>query len=397
MNFKRHKEESLPDDIDANNDTVDPDLFNKSKGINFMTMDESSKDMEISQMSLKPKPTIKESDFEFIDLIGKGTFGIVYKVREKKEPNKILAIKQVVQNPTTFNRELDVLKLLEHPNCVKLHSHFYSDSKEDTKDKCLNLVMEYYPTNLFKVFKFYSERKLQFPNSLGKIYSYQMLRALSYIHALNICHRDIKPQNIFIQLLKHHLVIGDFGSAKHINQGDKSTTYACTRYYRAPELILGLETYQFEVDIWSVGCVMAEMFIGRALFAGTNSVDQLLQIMRVLGSPTLNDIYTMNPNREIKISHITGSGLNQALPSTIDPLFVDLLSKMLVYNPKQRIKARESLSHPYFDELRETQLKINNRYIVDLFDFNQTELKGNEVSIRKLVPKWYAKVRQRSK
>lgn len=100
-----------------------------------------------------------------------------------------------------------------------------------------------------------------------------MLRSLSYIHNLNICHRDIKPQNILIDIKNHKLVLCDFGSAKELQKGQTSVAYICSRYYRAPELILGEESYGCEIDVWSIGCVIAEMYMGTPLFQGKNSKD----------------------------------------------------------------------------------------------------------------------------
>lgn len=209
---------------------------------------------------------------------------MVYKA-ERKIDNRKVAIKKVYQDPKYSNREFKIVKELNHPNCIKVHNYFFSQ-KEQSDDIFLNLVMDYLPDTLYKILRFYYKHNNDFPNALGKIYSYQMFRSLAYIHNLNICHRDIKPQNILIDMKDHKLVLCDFGSAKKLQQNQVSVAYICSRYYRAPELILGEEKYGCEIDIWSIGCVIAEMFLGVPLFAGKNSKDQFLKIMNVLGTPS---------------------------------------------------------------------------------------------------------------
>merc|ERR1719486_22102 len=108
-----------------------------------------------------------------------------------------------------------------------------------------------------------------------------MSRACAYIHALEICHRDIKPQNVLVDGQSHALKLCDFGSAKRLVQGEPNVAYICSRYYRAPELIFGATYYTVAVDLWSIGCVVAEMIRGRPLFPGENGVDQLVEIVKV--------------------------------------------------------------------------------------------------------------------
>lgn len=119
------------------------------------------------------------------------------------------------------------------------------------------------------------------PMQLVKVYGFQMCRAIAYIHALGVCHRDIKPQNLLVDPASHVLKLCDFGSAKMLAPGESNIAYICSRYYRAPELIFGATEYTSAIDIWSVGCVLAELIIGRPLFAGESGVDQLVEIIKV--------------------------------------------------------------------------------------------------------------------
>lgn len=111
------------------------------------------------------------------------------------------------------------------------------------------------------------------PNILVKLYAYQLLRSIAYIHALGICHRDIKPQNILVDPASHVLKLCDFGSAKQLVVGEPNVSYICSRYYRAPELIFGNSDYNCVIDVWSVGCVIAELMLGQPIFPGESGVD----------------------------------------------------------------------------------------------------------------------------
>jgi len=122
--------------------------------------------------------------------------------------------------------------------------------------------MDYMPETVYRVLKHYNKMKQPVPMLLVKLYACQCFRALAYIHALGICHRDIKPQNLLVDPTNHVLKICDFGSAKRLIKGEVNVSYICSRYYRAPELIFGATEYNNAIDVWSVGCVMAELLLG---------------------------------------------------------------------------------------------------------------------------------------
>ena len=121
---------------------------------------------------------------------------------------------------------------------------------------------------------------------LVKLYAYQSFRALAYVHALGICHRDVKPQNLLVDPKTHQLKVCDFGSAKRLIKGELNVSYICSRYYRAPELIFGCTDYNAAVDVWSLGCVIAELLLGQPIFPGESGVDQIVEIIKILGTPT---------------------------------------------------------------------------------------------------------------
>ena len=133
--------------------------------------------------------------------------------------------------------------------------------------------MDYIPDTAYRVMKQYLKMKQMVPDILVKIHAYQLLRSIAYIHAKGICHRDIKPQNILIDSTSHILKLCDFGSAKQLVKGEPNVSYICSRYYRAPELIFGNSNYGPYIDVWSVGCVIAELMLGQPIFPGESGVD----------------------------------------------------------------------------------------------------------------------------
>jgi len=195
--------------------------------------------------------------------------------------------------------------------------------------------MDYIPETMYRVLRYYAKMKMAFPDALGKIYSYQMFRSLAYIHGLGICHRDIKPQNVLVDTISHRVVMCDFGSAKKLNPGETSVAYICSRYYRAPELILGEEQYCSDIDIWSIGCVIAEMFIGEPIFPGVSSKDQLLKIMQLMGTPTPAEVQAMCRKSKAKLPDIQGIGLKKKLKSGTNPLAIDLCKNCLFITQKR--------------------------------------------------------------
>uniref|UniRef100_A0A8C9GGW3 Protein kinase domain-containing protein n=1 Tax=Piliocolobus tephrosceles TaxID=591936 RepID=A0A8C9GGW3_9PRIM len=186
---------------------------------------------------------------------------------------------------------------LKHVNIITLKDYYYTNSiKKKEKRKYLNVVMDYIPNTVHKYMKFYYRNNEQLPNLLIKLYSYQLCRSLAYLHSKLICHRDLKPQNLLIDTKTHALKLCDFGSAKKLIDGQRSVAYICSRFYRAPELILGSTNYTTHIDLWSLGCIIAEMILGYPLFSGQSSVDQLVRIIQVLGTPTKEQMKIMNPN-----------------------------------------------------------------------------------------------------
>ncbi|OEL15170.1 Shaggy-related protein kinase gamma [Dichanthelium oligosanthes] len=219
---------------------------------------------------------------------------------------------------------------------------------------------------------------------------FQICRALAYIHgSIGVCHRDIKPQNLLVNPHTHQLKLCDFGSAKVLVKGEPNISYICSRYYRAPELIFGATEYTTAIDIWSAGCVLAELMLGQPLFPGESGVDQLVEIIKVLGTPTREEIKCMNPNyTEFKFPQIKAHPWHKVFHKRMPPEAVDLVSRLLQYSPNLRCTAVEALVHPFFDELRDPNTRLpNGRFLPPLFNFKPHELKGVPSDIvAKLIP-----------
>ncbi|CAI0470624.1 unnamed protein product [Linum tenue] len=240
----------------------------------------------------QPKQTIS---YMAERVVGTGSFGVVYQAK-CLETGESVAIKKVLQDKRYKNRELQIMRLLDHPNVVQIKHCFFSTT--DKEEVYLNLVLEYIAETVHRVSRHYSRMNHQhMPIIYVQLYTYQICRALNYLHnVVGVCHRDIKPQNLLVNPNTHQLKICDFGSAKKLVPGEPNISYICSRYYRAPELIFGATEYTTAIDMWSAGCVLAELLLGQPMFPGESGVDQLVEIIKVLGTPTREEIRCMNPN-----------------------------------------------------------------------------------------------------
>ncbi|KAK5810744.1 shaggy-related protein kinase theta isoform X1 [Gossypium arboreum] len=320
-------------------------------------------------------------------VVGTGSFGVVFQAKclETGEP---VAIKKVLQDKRYKNRELQIMRVLDHPNVVRLKHSFFSSTEKD--ELYLNLVLEYVPETVHRVSKYHSRMNQHMPILYVQLYTYQICRALNYLHhVIGVCHRDIKPQNLLVYPHTHQVKICDFGSAKKLVPGEPNISYICSRYYRAPELIFGVTEYTTAIDMWSVGCVMAELLLGHPLFPGESGVDQLVEIIKILGTPTREEIKCMNPNyTEFKFPQIKAHPWHKLFHKQLPPEAVDLVSRLLQYSPKLRCTALEALAHPFFDDLRVPDLSLpNGRPLPSLFNFTAQELAGASTELRqRLVP-----------
>ncbi|KAH9279746.1 Protein kinase shaggy [Echinococcus granulosus] len=301
-------------------------------------------------------------------VIGSGSFGMVFVALLDGE--REVAIKKVLQDKRYKNRELQILRELRHPNIVSLIYYFYSVatsrkpsleekssseniSSSKPKDTYLNLVQEYVPQALSRVIKHYWHVRQSIPMNYVKLYGFQMIRGLAYVHSKNICHRDIKPQNLLVNPETGVLKICDFGSTKVLVPGEPNVSYICSRYYRAPELIFGATQYTVRIDMWSAGCVIGELLLGRPLFPGDSGVDQLVEIIKVLGTPTFDQVKEMNPQySKFVFPGIKSCPWEKLITnrSQCEDAF-NLLRALLVYSPSQRQAAVDAMASPFFQQV----------------------------------------------
>ncbi|XP_019433951.1 PREDICTED: shaggy-related protein kinase theta-like isoform X1 [Lupinus angustifolius] len=332
----------------------------------------------------QPKKTIS---YKAERVVGTGSFGVVYQAK-CLETGEAVAIKKVLQDKRYKNRELQVMRMLDHTNVLKLKHCFYSTAEKD--EVYLNLVLEYVPETVYRVSKHYIRMHQNMPILLVKLYTYQICRGLNYMHhVIGVCHRDIKPQNLLVNPQTHQIKICDFGSAKMLVPGEPNISYICSRYYRAPELIFGATEYTTAIDIWSAGCVLAELLLGQPIFPGDSGVDQLVEIIKILGSPSREEIRCMNPNyTEFKFPQIKAHPWHKVFHKTVPSEAVDLASRMLQYAPNLRCTALEACAHPFFDDLRDPKVTLpNGRPMLTLFDFTARELAGAPDELRRrLIP-----------
>jgi len=319
-------------------------------------------------------------------VIGNGSFGVVYQAK-LCETGEMVAIKKVLQDKRFKNRELQIMRRLEHCNIVKLMYFFYT-SGEKKDEIYLNLVLEFIPETVYKVARQYSKSKQTIPAMFIKLYMYQLFRSLAYIHSQGICHRDIKPQNLLLDPDSGILKLCDFGSAKKLVLEEPNVSYICSRYYRAPELIFGAINYTNSIDVWSSGCVFGELMIGQPLFPGDSGVDQLVEIIKILGTPSLEQIKAMNPNyEEFKFPQIRPHPWQKVFRARTSIEAIDLVSRLLEYTPSARITPLQACAHTFFDELREPGTKLpNGREMPPLFNFTEAELKIQPTLNSQLIP-----------
>ncbi|CAF2973634.1 unnamed protein product [Rotaria socialis] len=328
----------------------------------------------------------EEISYTDTKVIGNGSFGVVYQAKLVHSSEQV-AIKKVLQDKRFKNRELQIMRRLDHQNIVQLKYFFFSSGDKLKEEVYLNLVLEYIPETVYRVTRHYTKQKQTIPLLYVKLYMYQLFRALAYIHSFGICHRDIKPQNLLLDPETSILKLCDFGSAKQLIKGEPNVSYICSRYYRAPELIFGAIDYTCYIDVWSSGCVLAELLLGQPIFPGESGVDQLVEIIKVLGTPTREQIRQMNPNyQEFRFPQIKAHPWQKVFRNRTPPMAIDLVCRLLDYTPATRLTPLEACAHAFFDELRDPETRLPNGVLPPLFNFSQYEININPSLNTRLIP-----------
>lgn len=293
------------------------------------------------------------------ELLGQGTYGKVYKAQHL-ETGRIVALKKTILSsddegvPPTTLREVSILRSLDSPYIVRLEEVVHSESRSGSP--VLFLVFEYLDHDLKQFMTSKYGKHVGIEPLLAKRFCFQILLGLRYCHANSIMHRDLKPQNLLIDLKTKTIKLADFGLGRVYSLPvGKYTHEVVTLWYRAPEILLGAKQYSTGVDIWSIGCILAEMVTGRPIFCGESELEQLLEVFRVLGTPNET---TWPEVGELRDWHEFPQWKPQNLVTAIPALRklgrdgLELFASMMEMSPKKRISAIDALKSPYFDDIR---------------------------------------------
>ncbi|KAK4751394.1 hypothetical protein SAY87_004876 [Trapa incisa] len=299
--------------------------------------------------------TLFEIDTKYVPIkpIGRGAYGIVCS-SINIDTNEKVAIKKIFNafenrvDALRTLREIKLLRHLRHENVISLKDVMLPIHQKSFND--VYLVYELMDTDLHNIIK--SSQALS--NDHCQYFLFQLLRGLKYVHSANILHRDLKPGNLLINA-NCALKICDFGLARTSNtKGQFMTEYVVTRWYRAPELLLCCDNYGTSIDVWSVGCIFAELLGRKPLFPGTDCLSQLKLIINVLGSQREEEMeFIDNPKARTFIESLPyspGTPFSRLYPDA-HPLAIDLLQQMLIFDPTRRIRVTEALQHPYLAPL----------------------------------------------
>ena len=278
--------------------------------------------------------------------LGDHSYSSIFKA-ENLETHEIVALKIMKKKFYTWQecmslREIKVLRTLQNPSILRL--------KEVIRNKDeLYLVYEYLEENLFKYYQNLRDKGNTITESQIKNYMNQLISCVNYIHKVGYFHRDLTLENIYIDN-QNNIKIGHFNNAREINARPPLTDYISTRWYRAPEQLLRANNYTYKIDIFSMGCIMAELFLMGPLFSGTSEIDQLTKICSLLGTPSHKDwpeFFTLAQKLKIQLPECQQKSFYVFFNNASNEA-IDLLQKMLVFNPQKRWNCGELLNHPFF-------------------------------------------------
>ncbi|KAJ3232931.1 hypothetical protein HDU78_006795 [Chytriomyces hyalinus] len=302
------------------------------------------------------KPETRLEDYRLMCKLGEGTFSEVLKVKHKRT-GQISAMKRFRKHFNSFEeieglREIQALRRLNpHPHIVDLEDVIF-----EPRNGVLSLNFELMDCNLYELI---SRKNLLMTESKAKMYMHQICKGLEYIHGKGIFHRDIKPENILVK--DFNIKIADFGSCRGIHSKQPYTEYIATRWYRPPECLLCDGIYTYKMDIWSAGCVLYEVISKAPLFPGANELDQIHRIHNIMGTPSPKLLKQMLGSRasspKFQFTPKEGTGIKTLLPY-VSQECLDMIHALLIYNPDDRISAKEALKHAFFKDIN--SLKATN-------------------------------------
>lgn len=286
--------------------------------------------------------------------VGRGAYGIVC-AAVNCDTHEEVAIKKIgnafdnIIDAKRTLREIKLLRHMDHENIIAIRDIIRPPRKDAFND--VYIVYELMDTDLHQIIR--SDQPLN--DDHCQYFLYQLLRGLKYVHSANILHRDLKPSNLLLNA-NCDLKIADFGLARTTSETDFMTEYVVTRWYRAPELLLNCSEYTSAIDVWSVGCIFGEIMTREPLFPGKDYVHQLRLITELLGSPddaSLGFLRSGNAKRYVRqLPQYRKQNFSARFPN-MSPEALDLLEKMLIFDPIKRITVDEALCHPYLSSLHD--------------------------------------------
>ncbi|CCI46939.1 unnamed protein product [Albugo candida] len=312
---------------------------------------------QIDETTEKPRWYMGDiDDYTIIDKVGCGTYGEVFKCQHKVT-KQIAALKKLRPNvekngfPITSIREMKILKFLKHPNIVKMNEIVSTKAlPKEGKRPPLYFAFEYMEHDLSGLL---NHPRVKLSRTQTQCYMRQLLCGIAFMHHNKIVHRDIKASNLLLNN-QGMLKIGDFGLSRFWNEvnanAGRYTNKVVTLWYRPPELLLGTTSYDYSVDMWSIGCIFAELLTGRAILQGKTEIDQLKAIFELCGAPTdltWPTYHELPGSKTFQFDVKYESSLRERF-SNFPQHAVDLLEKMLTLDPSKRITAMEALDHDYF-------------------------------------------------
>ncbi|CAM9122251.1 unnamed protein product [Ascophyllum nodosum] len=287
--------------------------------------------------------------YEKIEKIGEGAYGTVYKAKAVRT-GEVVALKKVKLQEqdegvsSTTMREISLLReLCQHPCVVTLLDIHYATTE------VLYMVFEFMDQDLKKYLDGLARKGQQLSHQLVNSYLYQLLHAVKFCHSNRILHRDLKPQNILIDA-EGNLKLADFGLARVFTMTLRQYTHeVVTLWYRPPEILLGCDYYGTSADMWSIGCILAELSNLDVLFRGSSEIDQLFKIFQSLGTPVESVWHgvTSLTNYSSAFPRFVAKDIRKRVPR-MDAAGSELLARMLAYEPNSRITCAQALQHPYF-------------------------------------------------
>ena len=322
--------------------------------------------VDVSKLQLPPASFVQSDigrSYSYVGYLGKGAYGVVFVARDRSTGEDV-AIKwmKTLSEESRVLSEISIQRQLHnHPNILKI-------KRVDMYSRDVFIVLELYGCNLRELNRYNS---MIYPIHRA-LFSFQILQALKHMHKKGIMHRDLNPNNILYNS-RMHIVLCDFGMSRRFNVQDviePMTEYVQTRWYRAPEVCGCMYgKYDDRADVWSAGCIMAEMLLRRPLFVSENSIELMSSIVLLLGQPTAESLDRMqNEKTRAFLRNLSTGGFpdtgtfDRVFHGEYDPLETDLIKKLLAFDPIDRMSAEAALEHVYFDNFKASAFAWSQQY-----------------------------------